>query len=47
MSQQAESGLDPILAYGAGAEVTQLQWSSTQSDWIAISFSDRLQILRV
>jgi WD repeat-containing protein 68 len=41
------AGLDPILAYGAGAEISQLQWSATQPDWIAIAFSKSLQILRV
>lgn len=38
---------DPILAYSAGAEVNQLQWSNTQPDWVAICFSDKTQILRV
>jgi len=38
---------DPILAYSAGAEINQLQWSSTQPDWIAIAFANKLQILRV
>lgn len=47
MSQPVDGGMDPILAYSAGAEVNQLQWSSTQPDWIAISYSNRLQILRV
>eukprot|EP00899_Mesostigma_viride_P008992 jgi/Mesvir1/18094/Mv09395-RA.1 len=42
-----EGGLDPILAYSAGAEINQLQWSSTQPDWVAIAFSTKLQILRV
>eukprot|EP01018_Ginkgo_biloba_P012206 Gb_40146 [translate_table: standard] len=41
------SSLDPILAYTAGAEINQLQWSSMQSDWVAIAFSNKLQILRV
>ncbi|KAH9294022.1 hypothetical protein KI387_040775, partial [Taxus chinensis] len=27
-------GPDPMLAYTAGAEINQLQWSSLQSDWI-------------
>lgn len=44
---QVEGGLDPILAYNAGAEVNQLQWSSWNPDWIAIAFSNKLQILRV
>jgi WD repeat-containing protein 68 len=42
-----EANLDPILAYTAGAEINQLQWSSTQPDWVAIAFSSKLQILRV
>eukprot|EP00250_Pteridium_aquilinum_P003193 c13513_g1_i1 orf=193-1215(-) len=47
ISQPVDGGLDPILAYTAGAEVNQLQWSSTQPDWVAIAFSSKLQILRV
>ncbi|KAM1536475.1 hypothetical protein ACFX1X_015563 [Malus domestica] len=33
--------------YTAGAEIEQLQWSSSQPDWVAIAFSTKLQILRV
>ena len=40
-------GLDPILAYNAGQEVNQLQWSSAHPDWVAIGFSNKTQILRV
>ena len=47
MSQPVDGGLDPILAYSAGAEINQLQWSSTQPDWVAICFGNKLQILRV
>ncbi|XP_078437232.1 WD repeat-containing protein LWD1-like [Wolffia australiana] len=43
----ADGGLDPILAYTAGAEIEQLQWSASQPDWVAIAFSNKLQILRV
>ncbi|KAG6787178.1 hypothetical protein POTOM_008812 [Populus tomentosa] len=46
MGQPVEGGLDPILAYTAGAEIEQLQWSSSQPDWVAIAFSTKLQILR-
>ncbi len=46
-SGQANSMLDPILAYNAGSEVTQLHWGVTQPDWVAICFEDRCQILRV
>eukprot|EP00271_Cylindrocystis_brebissonii_P010086 TRINITY_DN26188_c0_g1_i1.p1 TRINITY_DN26188_c0_g1~~TRINITY_DN26188_c0_g1_i1.p1 ORF type:complete len:341 (-),score=64.79 TRINITY_DN26188_c0_g1_i1:966-1988(-) len=42
-----DAGLDPILAYTAGAEINQLQWSSTQPDWVAIAYHTKLQILRV
>ena len=38
---------DPILAYKADGEINQLQWSSEQPSWIAISFDTKLQILRV
>jgi DDB1- and CUL4-associated factor 7 len=47
MNQPPEGGLDPILAYSAGAEINQLQWSASQPDWIAIAFRNSLQILRV
>ncbi|CAM6088722.1 unnamed protein product [Calypogeia fissa] len=47
MTTPVEGGLDPILAYTAGAEINQLQWSSTQPDWVAIAFAKKLQILRV
>lgn len=43
----AAGGLDPILAYNAGAEINQLQWSSAQPDWVAICFGNKAQILRV
>ncbi|KAM7264387.1 hypothetical protein ACFE04_002070 [Oxalis oulophora] len=42
-----EGGLDPILAYNAGAEIEQLQWSSSQPNWVVIAFSTKLQILRI
>ena len=47
MGKAVEGGLDPILAYTAAAEIEQLQWSSSQPDWVAIAFSNKLQILRV
>jgi WD repeat-containing protein 68 len=39
--------LDPILAYTGGAEINQLQWSIAQPDWLAVSFANKMQILRV
>ena len=38
---------DPILSYTADAEINQIQWSSTQPDWIGICYGSSLEILRV
>ncbi|UYV67327.1 DCAF7 [Cordylochernes scorpioides] len=38
---------DPILAYTAEGEINQIQWASTQPDWIAICYNNFLEILRV
>lgn len=38
---------DPILAYQAGGEVNNMQWSSAQAEWVAITFNRNLEILRV
>jgi WD repeat-containing protein 68 len=38
---------DPILAYTAEGEINQVQWSSTQPDWIGICYNNFLEILRV
>lgn len=35
---------DPILAYNADGEINNLQWSSSQTDWVSIAFNDKLQI---
>lgn len=36
--------LNPILAYNAEGEINNLQWSTTQCDWISIVYRDKLQI---
>lgn len=38
---------EPILAYAAEGEINQLNWSTSQPEWIAIAFTNKLQILRV
>lgn len=38
---------EPLLAYNAGQEVNQLQWSKIQSSWIAIALNHKMQVLRV
>lgn len=38
---------DPILAYTAEGEINNVQWASNQPDWIAISYNQSVEILRV
>lgn len=38
---------DPILAYTAEGAINQIQWASTQPDWIAICFNRSVEILRL
>jgi WD repeat-containing protein 68 len=38
---------DPILAFNAEGEINQMQWDASHEDWIAINFSDTLQVLKV
>uniref|UniRef100_A0A7S1UZE1 Uncharacterized protein n=1 Tax=Grammatophora oceanica TaxID=210454 RepID=A0A7S1UZE1_9STRA len=48
LSQMHKRPVDePILAYNADGEINNLQWSASQPDWVSISYTDRLQILRV
>ncbi|TMW88387.1 hypothetical protein EJD97_018622 [Solanum chilense] len=41
------NGIDPMAMYSAGAEINQIQWSAAHHDWIAIAFSNKLQLLNV
>ncbi|KAK8690476.1 hypothetical protein V6N13_074009 [Hibiscus sabdariffa] len=41
------NGIDPLCVYSAGSEINQLQWSAAQPDWIAIAFSNKMQLLKV
>lgn len=47
LGRPAGSGLDPILAYSAGAPVVGLEWSAAAPDWVAVAFGSKAQILRV
>ena len=38
---------EPILAYTAEGEINNVQWATTQPDWIAISYNKNVEILRV
>ncbi|XP_076471078.1 DDB1- and CUL4-associated factor 7-like [Babylonia areolata] len=47
IQQMPEAIEDPILAYTAGGEINQIQWSGSQPDWIAICYNNSMEILRV
>ena len=38
---------DPILAYTADAEVSNMTWSASLCDWVNIAFDNKIQVLRV
>jgi len=46
-ASETATPLDPILAYSARQEITQLQWCQSQTDWVGICFGSKTQILRV
>lgn len=37
---------EPILSYKAQSPITQIQWSTTQPEWIAICYDNILEILK-
>ncbi len=39
--------LEPMLAYKAEEEVTMIQWPMSSPEWICISFSNKMQMLKV
>lgn len=39
--------LEPMLGYHSEEPITALQWPVSKSEWICISFSNRLQMLKV
>ncbi|CAD5230484.1 unnamed protein product [Bursaphelenchus xylophilus] len=38
---------EPILAYPGGGEITKIRWSGAYSNWIAIAFNNKIELLRV
>ncbi|KAI6204111.1 hypothetical protein M3Y94_00634500 [Aphelenchoides besseyi] len=44
---QLQNGEEPLLAYQSEGEITRIRWSATYNNWIGISFSNFLEILRV
>ena len=41
------NGIDPMSMCSAASEINQLQWSAALPDWIAIAFSNKMQLLKV
>lgn len=39
--------MDPILAYNANGPIENLQWSCSHPDYIAIGYSQKVQVLKV
>ena len=44
---QGNSHSEPILSYMSEAEISALQWSNSQFEWVAIAFNQSAQMLRV
>ena len=44
---QGNRHLEPILSYASEGEISALQWSQAQSEWVAIAFNQSAQMLRV
>lgn len=38
---------DPVLAYTANNEINNMIWDKSHEDWISISYSKFVQILKV
>lgn len=47
MPNGAEQGIDPVLAYTAEAEISQMCWNVSFPEWLAICCRNKTQILRV
>lgn len=43
----AAEEVEPIMWYGSTAEINQARWSTVDFDWIAIAFSNKMQLLKV
>ncbi|CAN0837184.1 Protein TRANSPARENT TESTA GLABRA 1 [Linum grandiflorum] len=41
------NGIDPVSMYEGGSEINQLQWPYAYPDWIAVAFSNKLQLLKI
>ena len=44
---KTQNSEDPILAYSAAGEINTVQWGPIHNDWIAITYDQTLEILRV
>ena len=46
-SAEGERTTEPALAYSAMAEIPAVQWPSSQSDWISITFNKYAQMIKI
>jgi len=47
ISQGSPPLYEPILSYRAGAEINQLSWSGSQTEWVAVGFGNTVQALKI
>jgi WD repeat-containing protein 68 len=47
LTQMPKPISEPVLCYNAEGEINNLQWSSNQPEWVAITCNRKVQVLRV
>ncbi len=47
MSMDKHTVEDPILQYGAAAEINNMIWCRSHEDWVGITYDKQLQILKI
>ena len=47
LKKQAPEIKAPLLEYSAAGQISNLSWGIQESDWVALCFSNQMQILRV
>lgn len=47
LAKQPAHTKEPVLAYKAPAEINNVQWDPSLTDWVTICFENKFQLLRV
>ena len=47
LKKMPETIEEPMLTYQSDGEVSTLQWSMADPDWLSIAFDNKVQMLRV